>query len=64
MARPKKLTEDTMRATVRISERDWEAFNAQAKAMGVTRSELIRLIAQGKIPLGQINQQAIALGKS
>jgi hypothetical protein len=65
MARPKKLAEDSMRATFWISEKDWEEFRLQAEAMGLNRSDLIRLIAQRKIPLGeQTNTEIILLGKS
>lgn len=65
MARPKKLAEDSIRATVRISEKDWEDFKVQAQAMGLNRSDLIRLIAQRKIPLGErVNSEALLLGKS
>jgi predicted DNA binding CopG/RHH family protein len=65
MSRPKTLAEDSIRATVRLSERDWEAFKSQAEAMGLNRSDLIRQIAQGKIPLGQLpNQEKLLMGKS
>ncbi|WP_414587439.1 hypothetical protein [Scytonema sp. PCC 10023] len=36
-----------------------------AQSMGLTRSELLRQIAQGKIPLGQAsNSEKVLLGKS
>ncbi|WP_414527864.1 ribbon-helix-helix protein, CopG family [Nodularia chucula] len=65
MGRPKTLPSETIRATVRISPEDWESFDNLAKGMNTTKSELIRKIAQGEIPLGQIVSTEIRLlGKS
>ncbi|WP_368736771.1 hypothetical protein [Nostoc sp. CHAB 5715] len=35
-----------------------------AQARGISRSEMLRLIAQEKIPLGQIDKETLILGKS
>ncbi|WP_144416019.1 hypothetical protein [Calothrix sp. 336/3] len=64
MGRPKKLPEDSIRATVMISETDWEAFRLQAEAMGLNRSELLRMIAQGKVALSRVQNHNLMLGKS
>lgn len=65
MARPKKLSGDQKTVNVRMSPEDWSSMNSIAQTMGMTRSEMLRRIAQGKITLGQPeNREKLLLGKS
>ncbi|MEH2013494.1 hypothetical protein [Nostoc sp.] len=65
MARPKKLAEDSMIVSVRIGRADWENFETVAQAMGYSKADLLRMVVEGKIPVGQLPSNEIQLmGKS
>ncbi|WP_219725459.1 hypothetical protein [Fischerella thermalis] len=63
MPRPKKIQEETTNVTVRIPPKDWEALKQRAALMGLNRTELIMMIAQGKISLSQPSETTVLLGK-
>lgn len=48
----KQLPEDARIINIRVSERDWENFRHTALAFSLDRSELMRRIMKGEIPIG------------
>ncbi len=64
MARPKKSQEETKTVSIRIPPRNWDALKRKAQILGLNRTELINLIAEGKVAIGEPSDQMVILGKS
>ncbi|HAJ59993.1 MAG TPA: hypothetical protein DCP31_12625 [Cyanobacteria bacterium UBA8543] len=60
-----KSDRNTKTVTLRLEPRDWELFRQKAKALGMSRSQLVQRLARGEIRIDSaILTEELLLGES